>query len=170
MSYCSEAAKVRDMSIMKYVTGRICDVGAGHDKITPDAYAVDGRPLHGVDQVRDGLLLNLNDSYFDTIFSSHFLEHVANPWEYIMNWWDHLVTGGHIVLYLPQKDAYNSHENLEHMWNWAYDDFMFWFKRSFCGEGKNYKGEHHPKLFDVVESGLDIGVDRYSFYLVAKKV
>jgi SAM-dependent methyltransferase len=170
MPYHSEAAKVRDMSIMKYVHGRVCDVGAGGDKITPDAYAVDGRALPGVDSVRHGLFLRDEDGLFDTIFSSHFLEHVDNPSDYISNWFIYLRDGGHLVLYLPQKDAYNSHENLEHLFNWSYDDFMFWFKRSFCGEGKNYLGEHILKYFEVVESGLDIAPDRYSFYLVARKV
>ncbi len=167
MSYHSEAAKVRDMGIIKYVRGRVADIGAGPDKITPDSYAVDGRELPGVDQVRDGLLLGSAEGMFDTVFSSHFLEHVATPYEYICNWHLHLNPGGHLVLYMPQKDAYNSHENPEHLFNWSYDDFMFFFRRNFCGDGKNYRGEHLRKMFEVVDSGLDIGADRYSFYLVA---
>lgn len=170
MAYSSEAAKVRDMeNVMRFVTGRICDVGAGGDKITPDAYAIDGRPLPGVDCVQDGLFITTQGP-FDTIFSSHFLEHVVEPTGYIYNWWTNLNVGGHLVLYLPQKGAYNSHENIEHMWNWEYLDFVFWFKRSFCGEGKNYKGEHLSKIFELVDSALDIGEDRYSFWVVAKRV
>jgi SAM-dependent methyltransferase len=170
MPYHSEAAKVRDMSIMKYVQGRVADVGAGGDKITPDSYAVDGRALPGVDSVRDGLMLRDEDGMFDTVFSSHFLEHVNNPYEYILNWYKHLRFYGHIILYMPQKDAYKSEDNPEHLFNWSYDDFMFFFRRNFCGEGKNYKGENLRTLFEVIESGVDIGQDRYSFYIVAKKV
>lgn len=171
MGYQSEAAKVRDMpNVMKYITGRVADVGAGHDKITPDAVAFDGRQLDGVNVVLEGCMLD--NTFYDTIFSSHFLEHTPSPFEYIMDWYYHLdpVKKGHIVIYMPEKSHYNSTENLEHLWNWSYEDFIFWFKRTFCGEGKNYRGEHIPKLFELVDSGLDVGDDRYSFYVIAKKV
>lgn len=170
MAYHSEAEKVRDMSIMQYVQGRVVDIGAGGDKITPEAFAVDGRQLPGVNSVRHGLYLNDGDGLFDTIFSSHFLEHVDNPSGYICNWFTYLREGGHLVLYMPQKDAYNSKENPEHMFDWSHDDFLFFFKRAFCGDGKNYRGETIPAFFEVVESGLDIGPDRYSFYIVARKL
>ena len=171
MSYMSETAKVKDMpSVMKYITGRVADVGAGDDRIVPDAYTLDGRQTGDIQIVRDGLFFEQQDGMFDTVFSSHFLEHVSDPAQYLTNWWMHCNRGGHLVLYLPQKDAYNSHENPEHMFNWSYDDFMFWFKRSFCGEGKDFRGNHLKKIFEVVESGLDISTDRYSFYLIARAV
>lgn len=169
MAYCSEAAKVRDLpNVMKYITGRIADVGAGADKITPDAIAFDGRSLEGVDVAGEDCLLD--GRWFDTIFSSHFLEHIVDPSTYFYDWLDHLETGGHVVLYLPQKGAYDSWQNEEHMWNWDHQDFVFWVRRSFCGEGKNYKGEYLPKMFELVDHALDLGEDRYSFYVILKKV
>jgi SAM-dependent methyltransferase len=169
MAYSSETAKVKDRpEWMKYIQGRVADVGAGNDSIVPKAFCIDGRELDG-NNVRDGLYLTDADGMFDTVFSSHFLEHVATPFEYILNWAIHLSTDGILFLYLPQKDAYNSHENKEHCFNWSYEDFMFFFRRNFCGEGKDYKGNHFKKYFEVVDSGLDIGVDRYSFYLIAKR-
>lgn len=170
MSYSSEAAKVRELEhVMKYVKGRVCDIGAGHDKITHNAYAIDGRSLPGVDCIQDGLYITIQGK-FDTIFSSHFLEHVIEPTGYIYNWYTNLNIGGHLILYLPQKGAYNSHENPEHMWNWDYEDFIFWIKRSFCGDGKNYKGENIIKIFELIDSGLDIGHDRYSFFVILRRV
>lgn len=171
--YHSEAAKFRELDAMKYVTGGIADVGAGSDKITPDAFAYDGRPVEGVDQIQTGLKeLFIGDikPEYDTIFSSHFLEHVTDPDDYILSWSEFLVSGGHLVLYLPEKSHYDSHQNPEHMFNWSYEDFMFFFKRAFCGEGKDFKGEYLPKLFEVVDSGFDIRENCYSFYLVAKKL
>lgn len=174
MAYSSEAAKVRDMpEVMQYITGRIADVGCGPDKITPESIGFDGRDLDGVTRISEDLSqLNYlgQPLTLDTIFSSHFLEHIADPHRYIVGWANHLVPGGHLVLYLPQKDAYNSHENLEHLWNWANEDFVFWFNRSFCGLGKDFRGNHLPKLFELVDSKLDIGEDRYSFYVIARKV
>lgn len=171
MKYSSESAKVRDMPhVMKYVTGDVADIGAGHDPITPAAYAVDGKPLPGITETIDGLILPPWCREFDSIFSSHFLEHTANPYDYVNNWWYHLKPGGHLVLYLPEKTAYNNFENPEHLHNWSYDDFMFWFKRSFCGEGKNYRGENLPKRFELVDHALDLGEDRYSFYVISRRV
>lgn len=173
MGYMSEAAKVRELpNVMQYVVGRIADVGAGHDPITPNAIAFDGRPLDKVDVVRDGLKnLSWGDNTgFDTVFSSHFLEHVSDPAAHIAAWHLFMRHHGHLVLYLPQKGAYDSYQNEEHLFNWQYEDFLFFFKRCFCGEGKDFKGEHLPKMFDLVDHGLDIGEDRYSFFVVARKV
>lgn len=171
--YHSEAAKVRDLpEVMKYVTGRIADVGCGSDKITPDAIGFDGRQLEGVDEQQDGLLHIGHGATqgYDTIFSSHFLEHVSNPHAYLWIWRTYLLPGGHLVLYMPHKGAYNSQDNPEHLYDWSYEDFLFFFKRCFCGEGKDYRGEHLPKMFELIDSGLDVGENRYSFYLIAKKL
>jgi hypothetical protein len=55
------------------------------------------------------------------------------------------------------------------MRDYNFADFMFYFKQAFCGEGKDYKGQNLPKLFELVEYGEHIGDIEYSFYLVAKK-
>lgn len=174
MSYMSESAKVRDMPhVMQYIIGaRIADVGCGGDKIVPRAIGFDGRALNGVDVISTGTDLKYLGAgmKFDTIFSSHFLEHIPDPYSYIASWCNHLVQDGYLVLYLPEKTVYNSFENPEHMFNWSFDDFMFWFKRCFCGEGKDFRGQHLPKVLELIECGLDIGPDRYSFYLISKKL
>lgn len=174
MSYSSEAAKVRDMpNVMKYITGKILDLGCGPDKITPLAKGLDGRPLPGVDFViSDPITCIANDvgDDYDTVFSSHFLEHLRDQFGALAEWRICLKDGGHLVLYLPDGRHYNNQENPEHMIDMRYDDFMFWFKRSFCGEGKDFKGNNFPKLFELVDSGMDVGPDRYSFYVIARKV
>lgn len=176
--YHSEADKVRDMpNVMQYVIGRIADIGCGHDKITPDAFGIDGRALEGVNYVTDApisLYEQLSDSCsewpFNTVFSSHFLEHIANQYGAIMDWRGILNEGGHLVLYLPDGRHYNNQENPEHMIDMNYDQFIFWFKRSFCGEGKDFRGNHFNKMFELVDSGMDVGEHRYSFYVIAMKV
>lgn len=179
MAYMSESAKVRDMPhIMKYITGKILDLGCGPDKITPDAFGIDGRQFPGVDFVCEDMeMLSHYKQWpdpiphdFDTLFSSHTLEHFVDQWGAIYGWGRRLVSGGYLVLYLPDGRHYDNKENLEHMVDMRYDDFMFWFRRSFCGEGKNYKGEHRDKMFELVDSGMDVGDDRYSFYVIARKV
>jgi SAM-dependent methyltransferase len=174
MSYHSEAAKVRDMPhVMKYIKGVVYDMGCGPDKIIPGAIGVDGRRLDGVDVVHSDpstYSYNMDDYVCDTVFSSHFLEHLPDQWGAVKAWSDMIRPGGHLVLYLPDGRYYDNKENLEHMVDMNYEQFMFWFRRSFCGEGKNFRGEFLKKSFDVVDSGMDIGDDRYSFYVIAKKV
>lgn len=171
--YMNEVSKVMESPhIMQYIKGHVADVGCGPQKITPDAIGYDGRDLGAADKVQDGLYIDNDDiGLFDTVFSSHFLEHVSNPHDYVMNWYQSLRAGGHLVLYLPEATAYNNYKNPEHMFNWRYEDFLFWFRRSFCGDGKNYKGEVVTKRFEIVHQGLDIlGLERYSFFIVAQKV
>ena len=177
MSYHSEAAKFRDLPQMKYVVGRILDIACGNDKITPESVGVDGRNLPGVDIVTDDLQTLWDTQQYgpqareyDTVFSSHFLEHVPDPYHLICCWSNCLKVGGHLVLYLPDGDHYNNQENPEHMQDIKYEPFLFWFKRSFCGEGKDFRGEHLPAMFELVEHGMDVGDQRYSFYVVAKKL
>lgn len=180
MSYHSEAAKVRDLpNVMKYIMGNILDIGCGPDKITPDAVGVDGRKLEGVDFVTDRIMDLYSDIsnnrdrlpyLYDTVFSSHFLEHIPNQYHAIWEWRRLLQHGGHLVLYLPDGDHYNNKDNFEHMVDMKYEPFMFWFRRAFCGEGKDFRGDNMPKMFELVDSGMDIGPDKYSFYVVARKV
>lgn len=176
MAYHSEAAKVRDLHIMKYVQGEIIDIGAGHDPITPNAYAIDGRPLPGISFVTDEVLtlssqlVGCAHMPFDTVFSSHFLEHIAADYAALKDWSTLLKVGGHLVLYLPCGTKYDNKENLEHMRDITYDQFMFWFRRAFCGEGKDFRGNNVPKIFELVEHATDYGDDRYSFYVIGRKV
>lgn len=182
MAYKSEADKVRTLPhVMQYVQGSILDIGCGDDKITPDAIGVDGRDLPGVDviskhagdfAIQGDLMLKFGEDvpYFDTVFSSHFLEHIPDQYQAIEVWRTLIADGGHLVLYLPDGNHYNNKENQEHVIDMKYEDFLFWFRRSFCGEGKDFRDEHLPKYFNLVDHGLDVGHDRYSFYIVAQKV
>lgn len=180
MAYMSEAAKVRDIpNVMKYITGEVLDVACGGDKIIPSAIGFDGRPLTGVDlfgdheDIWEKVRYSRKDQHFinvfDTIFSSHFLEHCPDQWGTVYKWIMMLKQGGHLVLYLPDGDHYDNKANPEHMVDMKYEPFMFWFRRAFCGEGKDFKGEHLAAQFELVDHGLDVGEDRYSFYLVARK-
>ncbi len=75
-----------------------------------------------------------------------------------------------MVLYLPERSHYDNYQNMEHLYNWSYEDFVFSFKRILCGEGKNFKGENLDPTFKFVESGTHYGPDLYSFYVVAEKI
>lgn len=173
--YCSESAKVRDIQhVMRFIKGRVLDYGCGGDKIIPQAVGLDGREMPGVDFVcpdlehPNGVLVDHLVESFDTVFSSHFLEHTRRPYDMVMMWHQFLKPQGSLVLYLPDGRFYSHHHNPEHLWDMTYDNFMFWFQRNFCGEGKNYLGEHLPKYFGLIDHGMDVGEDKYSFYIIAR--
>lgn len=172
IAYRNEADKVTHLPhVMKYITGKILDIGCGDGRITEDAFGVDGRTLPGVGCVTDNPY-DINfiiGSNWDTVFSSHFLEHLYDQYGAVSDWIKCVKPGGYLVLYLPDGRHYDNHENKEHMVDMNYDDFIFWFKRTFCGEGMDFRGHHMHKVMHLVDSGLDVGEQRYSFYVIARK-
>lgn len=154
--YKSETDKIKP-KIQKYLNGKIIDIGCGGDKITPDSYGVDCRPLPGVNLVVRFLnnLSNLIPDLFDVVYSSHCLEHMADDVACLKDWLESIKPGGLLILYLP--DIRHYHEfNPEHFQAYAYEEFMRKMKANF------------PNIQEV-ESGMDLGREKYSFYCVFKK-
>jgi len=175
--YYSETDKVREIIDPKYLEGKVIDIGCSDHKIKPDAIGVDGRNLGGVDIVlpNDTAIYSLDFRYTelqeaDTVFSSHCLEHLRDDYMALDVWSRLIKKGGYLILYLPSGDHYPNKENKEHFRDYTYDSFMFFFQRAFCGDAHDYKGDYYPPIFRVIESGLDVGDDRYSFYLIAQKL
>ena len=157
MGYSNEAEKILP-KIEKYLTGKILDIGCGERKVVPYAEGVDIRPLDGVGHVMKitpQMEMAFTDRY-ETVFSSHCLEHVVDDTGVLRAWIQLVKPGGHLVLYLPDAKHYDNRENIEHFQSYEYEVFMRWFKESF------------PNM-TVVEEGPDVGDDKYSFYLVAQK-
>ncbi len=79
----------------KFCIGQGLDIGAGK------------WPLPGampVELSNGGQALALPDGQWDYIFSSHCLEHLANPVEALEHWKVRLRAGGVLFLYLPHPD------------------------------------------------------------------
>lgn len=162
--------------IEKYLDGKVMDIGCGDQTVIDGAFGVDGREFPCVSfrtNTLYGLPGKLIDKieYFDTLVSSHTLEHLPDIYCAIKEWSAFIKNGGYLILYLPDGDYYNNKENLEHFHDTKYDSFLFFFKRAFCGEAKTFTGEFYSKpIYELVDSGKDIGEDRYSFYVIAKKI
>jgi len=171
VAYSSETEKIYS-KIKDHVQGRVLDIGCGTHKVTPDAVGIDGRSTECVGMLKDGLSKFEDHMYntADTVFSSHVLEHMEDDYATLIEWTKLLKPGGKLILYLPDGDHYNNGDNLEHMRDYRYAQFMMFFKRAFCGEGKNFRGEHLPKLYELIDHGKDLGDDKYSFFLVAQKL
>lgn len=169
--YGSESEKVYPI-IKDYLHGVIYDIGCGTHKITPEAIGLDGKKLDGVDIIKHGFdnYEQLPPESADVLFSSHVLEHILDDFDALEEWRNLIKPGGYLILYLPDGRYYNNYENPEHIRDYNYESFMMFFERAFCGGGKDFQGKNYQANFELVESGLDIGDDKYSFYIVAKKV
>lgn len=183
--YYSETDKAREIIDPKYLEGAGLDIGCGTHKIKPDSIGIDGRHLPGVDIITDilypeyGSLTSFHDKDHNLIlyaksikyiYSSHCLEHLCNPTAAIEHWARHLDKGGYFILYLPDRRKYSNEGNPEHMNDWDHDSFMFFFRRVFCGEGKDFRGKNFDPVFRLIESREDFRPDCYSFLVIAQKL
>lgn len=76
-------------------TGRGIDVGCGK-------WPLDGAVAFDIANGDDAM--NLPDERYDFVFSSHCLEHLANPIAAIEHWRTRIIEGGRLFLYLPHPD------------------------------------------------------------------
>lgn len=93
----------------RFIVGNVLDIGAGNDPLIrwaeffPLVKAM--RPW----DVQDGdaqLLKGLAPSSYETVFSSHCLEHMVDPWDALARWFEVLKPGGHLVIIVPDEDLY----------------------------------------------------------------
>lgn len=130
--------------------------------------------MAGVDVMTDNVMQLSNiipPRTADVVFSSHLLEHLTDDTAALKDWWLLLRDGGYLILYLPDGRFYKNKENPEHIRDYNYHDFLFYFKQAFCGEGKDFRGNNLKQYFHLIESGEHNGEEElYSFWIVAQKV
>lgn len=85
----------------RYLDGTVLDIGAGDDPICAHAQIFDQQ--HGD--------ANHIDRYFapgsfDTVHSSHSLEHMVDPVAALAHWWILVKPKGHLILVVPDEDLY----------------------------------------------------------------
>lgn len=110
---CAEVGKVK-YEVVPYVRGRLLDIGAGPYKIFPYAISVDNLDhaarygwQYQPDIIADASNLSmLAGESFDSVFSSHTLEHLEDTQKNLKEWWRVLKVGGYLTLYLPHKELY----------------------------------------------------------------
>jgi predicted SAM-dependent methyltransferase len=175
MAFHNETDKIKD-KIAKYLGDSPMDIGCGNTKVAENAFAIDGREFPHVDFVVDGLYglpdkLPTHIKTHSSLFVSHVLEHLPDMYRAIDEWGEFIKKDAYLIIQLPEGSIYANVENKEHFHDTMYEQFLFWFRRTWCGEALNYKGEQYaPAVYELIEHGLDIGEDRYSFFLVAKKL
>jgi SAM-dependent methyltransferase len=102
MNEASKTNRIRPADFAAtYLKGRVLDIGAGDDLVCPWAQGFD---------VEDGDANHLDRHFtagsFDTLHSSHSLEHMNNPVHAIEGWWSLVKPGGFLVVVVPDEDLY----------------------------------------------------------------
>ncbi len=159
----AESEKVLE-HIQKYLYGKevILDIGCGAKKIVENAIGIDSDPNSCAERI-----INQADIYqlhcsnlipkADVVFSSHLLEHICNPIQAIESWKRLMKPDGLMIFYLPNDEAYRENRtNRFHVQIWTPKHFTAMLEISF-------------RDLEVVETGLDQGEGRYSFWFVLKR-
>ena len=101
MDEANKTNRIRDESFfIKYFSGSVLDIGAGEDMVCKNAQRFD---------LEDGdanCITKFIKNQFDTVHSSHCLEHMYHPSETLIEWWSLIKPGGYLVLVVPDEDLY----------------------------------------------------------------
>ncbi len=84
-----------------YFSGTVLDIGCGSDVVISHAQAFDQQ--HGD---ANKILRHLKPNSFDTVNSSHCLEHMHQPEKAIQDWWQLVKPGGYLITVVPHEDLY----------------------------------------------------------------
>lgn len=85
----------------KYLRGRVIDIGCGDDPVCPTAEPFD----LAEGDANNVAALRQRESY-DTVYSSHCLEHMREAPRAIASWWELVKPGGHLIVVVPHEDLY----------------------------------------------------------------
>jgi SAM-dependent methyltransferase len=119
---------------------KICDIGAGGRKITPDIYTIDGYVTQNTDLVCDIHDIPLSDESFDCIFCTGTLEHVEDPHKALHEIFRLLKKDGVAHIEVPFIQGYHADPN--DYWRWTIEGL-----RLFCSKAG----------FSEIVSGSHIG-------------
>lgn len=135
---CQDKMWIQEVSsVWQYCQdGRGLDMGAGMRTLTPKTLRVDSNPATSPDFVAD--IANPELPFgpdFDFVYSSHALEHLADPLRAISAWCRYIRPGGHLVLILPNT-TYTKGMNTDptpHRFEWDPRDFLelFGYKKIY---------------------------------------
>ena len=150
--------KLRDASFYhQFLTGKIIDIGGGADLVTPSAerFDIEDGDANFITRYRD-------PESFDSVHSSHCLEHMHDPESALREWWQLVKPGGYMVLVVPDEDLYEqgfwpSIFNLDHKNTFRIHENESWSPVSF-----NIK-ELIRKLSNVEIISIEIHDNNYDY-------
>jgi SAM-dependent methyltransferase len=99
----NEASKTRAIwgpDVMSLLTGQGIDIGCGPDPILPHVDRFD------FEQGDANAITRYVQKQYDFVFSSHTLEHMADPYAALKEWFTLVKPGGHLIFLVPDEDLY----------------------------------------------------------------
>lgn len=90
-----------ELFIKKYLSGKVIDIGAGNDLVCSWAEGFDKE-----DGDANHITKFREINYYDSVHSSHCLEHMYEPKKALLEWWKLIKPGGYLVLVVPDEDLY----------------------------------------------------------------
>jgi SAM-dependent methyltransferase len=102
MRETSKASQFRSREFFeKYLCGRVIDIGAGNDPVCHAAEIFD---------VADGDANRIDEfrtiEAYDSVYSSHCLEHMNDPQDALNRWWKLVKPGGYLIVVVPDEELY----------------------------------------------------------------
>jgi SAM-dependent methyltransferase len=110
-TFKAKQRRIKEGFFDKYTIGKGLDIGYGGDLVSPNAAGFDFE--HGDAQY----LAEINNEQYDFVYSSHTLEHLADPAAALKNWYRVLKKGGYLILYIPHRDLYEKKKSLPSRFN-----------------------------------------------------
>jgi len=141
--------------IAQYMYGKFIDIGAGNDLVYEGAerFDIEDGDANFITQYR------IKESY-DTVHSSHCLEHMFNPECALAEWWELVKPNGHMIVVVPDENLYE-----QGIWP---SNFNSDHKNTFrLNESASWSPVSHDiyKLFDALPNAEIISSEKHdAFY------
>lgn len=80
-------------------------------------------------------MVGVPDDHYDTVHSSHCLEHLNDAAEGLLNWYRILKPGGYLIITVPDEDLYEQGNfpsifNKDHKWTFTINKLKSWSQKS----------------------------------------
>lgn len=171
----AHARRVREGWFEKYIQDPGIDIGCQRDPLNHTFRRWDVIFGDGDAAIMDGV----PDETFATVYCSHVLEHIGNPFRALKNWWRILKPGGNLIVVVPHRDLYEGKRDLPSRWN--HEHTAFWLPEdgeppSTFGVADVFKGAigRRPDVLRVCDEGWAMepgkhAVGEYSIEAIVRK-